>query len=297
MKLTTTTRSLYAACAWLILVSLPLPGAEPLGFTVPPLQSPSSNERHPGKFIWGDLFAEYPLQLGKFYSQVFGWNLRRFGTDKTAYWLLSNDDQPVAGIVRHSLKEKKPGSLQARWVGYISVEDVEEAAERVVEEGGKLLLPPREVPDRGSLAIATDSEGTIIGFMHSDSGDPPDRLAAVGEWVWVQLFSADPAKAVSFYQDVFELEGEPDTRTESEDDFLLVSGGHSRASLVPFQRNSRRGGWLGFVRVTDVEETIQAATDIGGRVIMDPETVEETGRMAVIADPYGGVVGLFQFSE
>jgi len=290
-------RTLLALIGWLFLSSLSLHGVQPLGYNLPPLQSPASGDRHPGKFIWADLFAEYPLQAGKFYSQVFGWNLRRFGSDSSAYWILSNGDRPLAGVARRENKEKKPGSLQARWVGYISVEDLQAATQQVLQEGGRLLLEPRKVPDRGYQAIAMDSEGTPIGLMYSDAGDPPDRLAGVGDWFWVQLFSKDPVGALSFYQNVFGLEGVPDTRTGREDDFLLVSGGHSRAGMVPLEGNSRRGAWLGFVRVTDIDKSIRTAEKIGGQVLKAPAEVGDTGRIAIIADPYGGVVGMFQFSE
>lgn len=292
-----TCRILLAAGSLLWPSTSMLQAAEPLGYTVPPLSPEPTGERHPGKFIWGDLFAEYPLQAGKFYSQVFGWNLRRLGTDSSAYWILSNGERPVAGVARRENKDQKPGSLQARWIGYISVENLEEAAQQVIQEGGKLLLEPRAVPDRGRLAIATDSEGTPVGLIYSDAGDPPDRMAEIGDWVWVQLFSRDPVKAVFFYQNVFGLEGVPDPRTGREDDFLLVSEGQSRAGLVPLEGASRRGGWMGFVRVADIDKSVRTARKIGGQVLMEPAAADQDGRIAVIADPYGGVVGLLQFSE
>ncbi len=278
---------------------LPAADSQESPIVVPPLVQPATHESLPGKFIWGDLFAAYPLQAAKFYSQVLGWNLRRFENGDQAYWMMFNGDRPVAGVVRHAPEETRPDALKARWVGYISVPDLAGAVEKVKAEGGQVLVEPRSVPDRGTLAIVTDSQGTIVGLMNSSSGDPADREAETGGWIWVQLFSTQPRESKSFYESVFGYEVTDDPRTERDDDYLLVSQGYSRAGLVPLEAPpGTRGGWMGFVRVADIEATLRTARELGSKVLLAPDTGDPAAdKMAVLTDTYGGVFGLFEFGE
>jgi predicted enzyme related to lactoylglutathione lyase len=256
----------------------------------------SGDQMIPGKFVWGDLFAAYPLQTAKFYSQIFGWSLSRDTSGKQDYWLMLNGDKPIAGVVRHSPEDAKPGALGARWVGYISVPDVEQAIEKVKANDGSVLVEPRNVPKRGTLAIVADSEGGIVGLMRSNSGDPADREAGLGDWIWVQLFSTNTLKSKHFYETVFGYEVTPDARTEREDDFFLATGEISRAGLVPLEApEGARGGWMGFVRVADVDACVEEAVGLGSQVLVEPGTVNDDAvRIAVITDTHGGVIGLIQ---
>ena len=45
--------------------------------------------------------------------------------------------------------------------------------------------------------------------------------------------------------------------------------------------------WAGYLEVDDVEESIQAVEQSGGRVLMGPTDVPDVGRLAYVADPQG----------
>ncbi|MCX5402307.1 VOC family protein [Streptomyces sp. NBC_00102] len=52
--------------------------------------------------------------------------------------------------------------------------------------------------------------------------------------------------------------------------------------------------WTTYLSTDDVEGTLTSVGDAGGTVMMGPMDVMDLGRMALIADPTGGVVGLWQ---
>jgi predicted enzyme related to lactoylglutathione lyase len=52
--------------------------------------------------------------------------------------------------------------------------------------------------------------------------------------------------------------------------------------------------WATYVRVDDVDEAVQRATDAGGATIVPPLDAPPAGRLAVIADPDGATLGLWQ---
>lgn len=53
-------------------------------------------------------------------------------------------------------------------------------------------------------------------------------------------------------------------------------------------------GWTLSVATTDLDATLAAVTAAGGSVLSGPADVDDAGRSAVVADPTGAVVGLWE---
>ena len=84
-----------------------------------------------------------------------------------------------------------------------------------------------------------------------------------------------------------------DTRTAWSDDRLLTRDGVTYAGLTPLpEGRSGRGGWLGYVRVSQLQATLDKATALGGHVLVAPKNVAGAMQVAVITDPLGGAIGL-----
>ena len=43
----------------------------------------------------------------------------------------------------------------------------------------------------------------MFAVLASSSGDPPDRLADPGEWIWSALITTDPDTDAMFYKTLF----------------------------------------------------------------------------------------------
>ena len=52
--------------------------------------------------------------------------------------------------------------------------------------------------------------------------------------------------------------------------------------------------WLGYVTVADVDATVKKADALGGQVCMPPMDVPTVGRIAILQDPPGASIGIFQ---
>ncbi len=258
---------------------------------VPPL-STAGGDRLPGKFVWADLVTDDVPAARKFYGQLFGWTY----TDLGGYTIARNQDRPLAGLL---LRPRPEGTAaKPRWLGYISVPDVRKAERAVREAGGKVLAAPQKYPDRGEQAVFADPEGAVFGVIRSSSGDPQDFLPEPGDWIWVQLLSGDARKAGEFYQSVAGYEIVENTDTSRPDDFVLTSEAYARAAVmtIPPERSEVRPNWLPFVRVTRVSEAVAKAQALGGRVLITPNPKLLDGRLAVIADPTGAVIGILEWS-
>ena len=63
------------------------------------------------------------------------------------------------------------------WMGYIAVDDVDEAANRLKQEGGKVVRGPIDVPGIIRFAVVADPQGAA--FMIAKATPPQNRAAAL----------------------------------------------------------------------------------------------------------------------
>jgi len=270
---------------------------------LPPINNPSTDEYRHGKFIWIDLVTPDVAAAEKFYGGMFGWTFAKLGEGPGRYTLAYQAGYPVAGIAaRPPPPAPQGGTAGARvrtswWIAYMSVADVDRSAADVIASGGKTLIPARTLEGRGRMAVLADPDGAPFGLMKSSSGDPPDFRAEPGEWIWAVYQSPDAASAAAFYQDLGNYEVMPGDRVGDSESFSLQAEGYARASLVeiPPGRTELRPEWLYFVRVGDVAASLARAVELGGSVIAPPRPDLLDGRLAVIADPGGALLGLMEW--
>jgi predicted enzyme related to lactoylglutathione lyase len=207
--------------------------------------------------------------------------------------VFSNGNHPVAG-----LRQRSPSAAPraARWINYIAVTDIASALSIVAKAGGEVRAPAREFPQIGSQAIITDNEGSPVGLLQSSSGDSADDEPAPGNWNWFHLFVKNPPAAAGFYRQVFNYEVAPDARTGKSNELLFSNGAFNRGgvSVLP-DREDAKPGWLGIIRVANLDETLARVPTLGGEVMVAPHDAALGSRFAVIADPTGGTVGVVEY--
>ena len=267
----------------------------------PPINDPVTGDSFPGKFIWADLYTSDQPAAEAFYTGLFHWTAttidRETGSGAHNYVVLSNGGRPIAGIVHRPLQTKD--KVHGRWVGYVSVDDVPKAVEAETAAGGSVLFPAKDLPGRGTQAIIADRDGAILGLLHSSSGDPGEYRPEAGDWTWAELFASDTEAESQFYRDVLHYEIMPDTRSDRPGGFIFASGGCSRASLAPLPSSHRsaKPGWLLFVRVASVQDTLALASSLGGKIRVAPKDIGAKMQMAIISDPLGEAIGVVELAE
>ena len=286
---TSWSRPLAAFGTWLALAAAIVACAAAL----PPLTTISNNPQLPGKFVWVDLVTYDVAAASAFYARLFGWRFRDLGNYSMAF----NEERPLAGIFQRPRPENQ--AAKPRWIGYISVPNVERAQQSVTEAGGKVLVPPQKMPQRGEQAVFADPEGALFGVVTSSSGDPEDVLPDIGDWIWMQLLSRDARKASEFYRAVAGYEIIPSTTPGRLRDFVLASEDYARATVRTLAKTDTaiRPVWLPFVRVRSVPDSVALAKQLGGKVWIEPRPDLLDGKVAVITDPTGAAIGLLDWSR
>jgi len=261
----------------------------------PPVTSPETTNHNPGKLIWADLFTSKPEASTTFYCNLLGWTSTTVHQKGSVYTIFFNNGIPVAGLSPHSAgKEDHP----SKWIGYVSVFDIEATAALVKKNGGSVHARPKNFPDRGFQAIVTDGEGIAIGLLQSSAGDPSDAETASGAWNWFELYSKDPAASGAFFHRVLNYDIAPEGKSGRKSEFVLSSGGKSRAGIAGLpEAESASATWLGVIRVDDLDQTLAKVAGLGGEILVPPHPAEYGSRFAIIGDPTGGTIGLVQYVD
>jgi predicted enzyme related to lactoylglutathione lyase len=259
----------------------------------PALNSPATTEAHPGKFVWAELHTADPAAATKFYTGVFGWTAVTIEQQGVAYTVFSNDNHPVAGM---RPRASSATAHAARWINYIAVANLDSALLVAAKAGGTVRAPARDFPQIGSQAIVTDIEGAPFGLLKSSSGDSADIEPVVGSWNWFHLFVKNPQAGAEFYRQIFSYDVTPDGRTGKKAELMLSVGDYNRGGVsVLSNGKDAKPGWLGVIRVANLDERLARVAGLGGEVVIAPHNTAFGSRFALIEDPTGGTVGVVEY--
>jgi len=262
---------------------------------LPPLLEPANQEHHTGKAIFVELVTPDITAAKQFYAAMFGWTFRDLQPDGIKYAQASLNGHPVSGLIQRDVLAGE--HRQPAWLTFLSVRDVATAKTTALQHGAKVLLEPRDFPDRGWEAVLADPQGAVFALLASSSGDPPDVLAAQGEWIWSSLVTSDPDTGAAFYQALFDYEVFELPAENGAEHLMLASDGYARASVnsSPANTPNFHPHWLNFVRVDDTEKMTAKAVALGGHVLVNPRVDRHGGKVAVVADPLGAPFGLLEW--
>jgi len=70
--------------------------------------------------------------------------------------------------------------------------------------------------------------------------------------------------------------------------------GQPVAGLGPQMNPDAPAAWTTYVSVDDADKSAELASDAGGRVLLEPFDVLTVGRMAIILDPVGAAIAMWQ---
>ena len=121
--------------------------------------------------------------------------------------------------------------------------------------------------------------------------------AGTGRFCWVDLAATNADSAKAFYGKLFGWTSIEQPANGGTFTRLQVSGQDVGSLYQLSQVNVEKqvpSHWTHYVRVADVEDATRRAVLCGGDVIVRPFVVPGMARVAVIVDPVGALVGLWQ---
>jgi hypothetical protein len=256
---------------------------------------PAVSVLHPGKVIWAELVTTDLPAAKHFYGGLFGWTFNNIQAGNSHYTVALLEGAPIAGLVQPAAAAQQ----HPAWLTFISVRGIREISRNIIAHGGKLLTPPRTYRQRGRQAVYADPQGAVFAVLHSNSGDPPDVLAAPGEWIWSALLTREAGSEAAFYQNVFGYEVFELPEDGGTQHLLLATEKYARAVVneLPAAAASQHPHWVNFVRVSSVSDAAAKAKTLGGRVLVEPRRDRQGGLMALLADPAGAPFGVLEWND
>jgi predicted enzyme related to lactoylglutathione lyase len=249
--------------------------------------SPSS-----GRFVWHELATNNVRQAVSFYSELFGWNTSEMDMGPAGkYTMLKSGETNVGGMMALSSAEKMP----PHWRTYCTVPDVDAAARRATQLGGKVLVPPTDIPDVGRFAAVADPQGAVL-MPFRDQHEPPELQGPppVGTFCWDELLTTDPVAAVAFYTPIFGWTVTEQQMGAAGTYRVLKRGDKMTGGIMKLPMPQIPPNWAAYVAVANVDASVKRAESLKAKVVVPPSDIPGMGRFAVFTDPTGATLSIFQ---
>jgi uncharacterized protein len=116
-----------------------------------------------GAFCWNELATTDAGAAKKFYTELLGWELKESQDAGMAYTeIVVGGQQHVGGIYQMTAED---GNRPSHWMAYVAVDDVDASARRVDELGGKVCVPPTDIPNVGRFCVINDPAGATLSLV------------------------------------------------------------------------------------------------------------------------------------
>lgn len=242
-----------------------------------------------GRFVWHDHLSGDPDGARTFYAELLGWDFEVWGAGEWDYPMIK------VGETTHGGFGPAQGGAPPHWLAHVYVDDVDAAVGRVEAGGGSVVAPPMDIPEVGRMVVIADPQGAVVSLFSSSGEMTPSE----GVFVWDELMTTDVEGAKRFYGEVVGWESRDEEMGPAGTYTLFSAGGADRAGGMarPESAGEMQPAWLTYLGTADVEATAAKAKELGASMVMEPVDVTSVGRIAVIADPTGAVIGLFQPAE
>jgi uncharacterized protein len=124
---------------------------------------------HTHGVIHFEIHATDPERTVKFYSDIFGWEIKKWVGGDFEYWMVMTGPENTPGSINGGIVRRKgpapaDGAPVSAYVCTIGVNSVDETMDKVIAAGGKEALPKFMIADMAWQAYCHDPEGNIFGI-------------------------------------------------------------------------------------------------------------------------------------
>jgi predicted enzyme related to lactoylglutathione lyase len=251
-----------------------------------------------GSWLWYELMSADPAGSKAFYEAVVpGWTMTPGAPETGDYGFIANADGGMTGGVLGLTKDMTDHGARPCWLGYIGVDDCDAAAKAVEAAGGKILMPARDVPMAGRIAMVADCCGAPFYIM---TPTPPPgggestafSTTLQGRCGWNELLAGNQANALAFYTALFgwTLPEPMDMGPMGKYQFIDHDGiGVGAIMQAP---EGAPPGWYHYFRVASIAKAAETIPAHGGKVMNGPMEVPGGDWIVQGIDPQGAMFSL-----
>ena len=251
-----------------------------------------------GTFSWPELATTDQKAGVAFYRALLGWDLNEVPLGPgEMYSMFQMRGKEVAAACTMRPDERQMG-VPPHWNSYVTVKNVDESAKKAQQLGGRVLAPPFDVMDAGRMAVLQDPTGAVFQIWEPKRSIGARILNEPGALCWTELTTSDPKAAETFYTQLFgwsakhSAAGSPMEYTE------FSVGGTPSIGMMPKPPQMPAhipSYWMPYFQVTKVDESASKVKELGGKLMVGPQDIPNTGRFAIGTDPQGAMFAIFEF--
>ena len=246
----------------------------------------------PGEFLGSDLLTEDAAATSGFYAALFGWDVEKV---EDGGYAIHHQGRLIASISQ--IDNTDPEVVQSFWLVGIAVADLDKSVKAAKQLGAEIREEIREVHGYGRFAVIADPQKAPLMLI-----EPGERriggTKGPGSWVWTELWTDDVDAAAKFYAKVIGY-GQSEVERRDEKYRVFEFGEELRAGLVkiPPELENVEPGWAPYVGVENLDKTMVRVRELGGRVIFATKDNPVRGAVALIADPAGAALFIYQIGS
>ena len=121
-----------------------------------------------GNVGWHELLTDDAAKAFDYYSKHYGWQ-KDYAHDMGAMGIYQTfrTDKPLytGGMMSIKNGSGMPEGIHPQWKFYFTVDDLDAAQKRVMAAGGKVVMPPMDVPGGSRVLQAVDDQGCSFALM------------------------------------------------------------------------------------------------------------------------------------
>jgi len=117
----------------------------------------------PGTLCWTELTTSDTKSAEKFYTQLFGWTAKHSEAAPMEYTEFSVAGTPTIGMM--AKPPNMPAHIPSYWMPYFQVDNVDASTAKSTSLGGKVMVPPQDIPNAGRFAILNDPQGAMFAVF------------------------------------------------------------------------------------------------------------------------------------
>jgi predicted enzyme related to lactoylglutathione lyase len=254
-----------------------------------------------GGFIWYELMSPDPVASKAFYDAVLGWDIESqpSGGQEIDYRMIRRSDGGNAGGVLRLSADMQANGGRPSWLGYIHVEDVDSVAAETQAAGGRICMPPTDIPGVGRIAMLSDPQGAAFYVMKPvpPEGSPDAKSDVFSEREvqrcgWNELSTSNVDAARQFYGDRFGWRSDDFMPMGEMGEYRFIHQGETRIGAMFNPGPDEQPRWRFYFRVPSVAAAKEAIEKSGGKIAAGPMEVPGGDYVVIGFDPQGAEFAL-----
>jgi len=241
--------------------------------------------------LWHDLITPDLDASKTFYKNLFGWSFKDVNFKGLRYTTIYNDSKIVGGMIEIKTAEN------ATWISALplSVSELNDRIKKITVSGGRAVLAPLKLPERGKQIVFEGSQGEEFSLMSINSlTSQLDNSKQDGNWIGIELWADDPEQAKTFYESAFNV-STIKTTYDNKPYWKFKSGSNLVAGMMKNPITNQGSQWVPYVQYSDIANLVPAIKKDGGSILLAPNKDIRDGNLGIFQDQFGAIFAVQNF--